>query len=42
MVVAKERFDALLAEDAELARTIHELADERRPAKPKPAAPTPG
>jgi CRP-like cAMP-binding protein len=42
MVVAKERFDALLAEDVELARTIHQKADERRPAKPKPAAPTPG
>jgi NTE family protein len=42
MVVAKERFDALLTEDDELARTIHRLADNRRAAKPKPAAPTPG
>ena len=32
MVVPKERFDALLAENPELAETIHRMAEERRAA----------
>jgi CRP-like cAMP-binding protein len=39
LVVAKERFDDLLAGDAELGRTIRATADERRAASAKAAAP---
>ena len=41
MVVAKERFDELVAADGELGRTIRRTADERRAAGSSAAAPTP-
>jgi len=40
LVVAQERFDALLAADPDLRRTVHETAAERRAASKKAAAPT--
>lgn len=40
LVVAQERFDALLAADPGLRRTVHETAAERRAASKKAAAPT--
>ncbi len=40
LVVAKERFDDLLADDPELRRRVEETAEERRAASEKAAAPT--